>query len=432
MPRGRKVEPKGRDWPPEKTLRFLEQQLNELQKFRGRSWRDVEHEEEEWQQFTASVIIHGFGGESQNLGNYNMARWAGVQNMMGISDHQRQLNFQERIEEFQAVLKSSIRELEAELPEPDVRAAVAVQGPATAETTARTNLLVLISHSSKDASLAGELTEFVRAGLALSPNQIRCSSVDGYRLPAGVKTDDQLRMEVNDVRVLIGLITRNSLSSPYVLFELGARWGAGLFMVPLLAGVTPEEVRGPLSGLNALSCSVEAQLHQMLADMSKRLEMPLQSAASYLRYLKTVKVIADALNVVPAAPAPKNEGGAGAGALAAAEEARPPQVLGAGNVIDPDTYKVAAERWKQLKEPAEREAIRLLLREDLTTDQVLNFLNQKGLAVNSYGLLERIEDKTNFVQRVLPGEHLHGYRGPWTVNPKYKLALQRLLEQAPA
>jgi hypothetical protein len=126
-------------------------------------------------------------------------------------------------------------------------------------------------------------------------------------------------MEVNDVKVLIGLITRNSLSSPYVLFELGARWGAGLFMVPLLAGVTPEEVRGPLSGLNALSCSVEAQLHQMLADVSNRLEIPVQSVASYLRYLKTVKETADAMSAVPAEPAPEDDGGAGAGALPAVQ-----------------------------------------------------------------------------------------------------------------
>ena len=139
MPKGRKVEPQGPDWPKEKTLQFLKQQLEELQQFRGRNWRDADREEQEWQQFTASVITHGFGGESQNLSNYNMARWAGEQNMMGISDRQRQLNFQARIEEFQAVLKSSIRELEAELIEPEVRATVAAIAPDPAESTVRTN-----------------------------------------------------------------------------------------------------------------------------------------------------------------------------------------------------------------------------------------------------------------------------------------------------
>jgi hypothetical protein len=158
------------------------------------------------------------------------------------------------------------------------------------------DILVLISHSSKDAVLASELTEFLRVGLALRPEQIRCSSVDGYRLPAGGHTETQLREEVNSTKVLIGLITPNSLSSPYVLFELGARWGAELPMLPLLAGMQPHEMRGPLSFLNALSASNEAQLHQLLSDISKLLSVPVQTPASYLRYLHTVKQKADAVS----------------------------------------------------------------------------------------------------------------------------------------
>ncbi len=167
--------------------------------------------------------------------------------------------------------------------------------------------MVLISHSSKDAPLASELTEFLRAGLALTADQIRCSSVDGYRLPGGVNTEAQLRQEVNSTGVLIGLITANSLSSPYVLFELGARWGAGLPMVPLLAGIKPGEMRGPLNLLNALSCSNEAQLHQLLADVAKLLGMSVQNPASYLRYLNAVKEKADAVSAVSAAKPPIRE-----------------------------------------------------------------------------------------------------------------------------
>jgi len=172
---------------------------------------------------------------------------------------------------------------------------------------AKSSVLVVISHSSGDASLASELTELLRAGLALLPEQIRCSSVDGYRLPAGVNTDAQLRVEVNSARVLIGLITPHSLSSTYVLFELGARWGAELPMIPLLAGVKPDEMSGPLSSLNALSGSNPAQLHQLLSDMSKLLNVPVQTPASYQRYLESVKQRADAVRPVSVAHLPAQE-----------------------------------------------------------------------------------------------------------------------------
>jgi TIR domain len=178
------------------------------------------------------------------------------------------------------------------------------------EPSANQGLLVLISHSSKDKVLAEALIDLLRSGLGLLPSQIRCSSVDGYRLPAGVDTHDQLRKEIKSVKVLIGLLTPNSLSSTYVLFELGARWGAGLFMIPLLAATRPEEMRGPHGVLNALTCETEGQLIQLVEDAGKELLIKPQSASSYLKQLGVVKALADsisvssrrALNVTPQQP----------------------------------------------------------------------------------------------------------------------------------
>jgi hypothetical protein len=173
--------------------------------------------------------------------------------------------------------------------------------PQSPEESSTDTLLVLISHSSKDAALALALIELLRAGLGLRPDQIRCSSVDGYRLPAGVNTDAQLQGEVNIAKVVIGLMTPHSLASPYVLFELGARWGARLPMIPLMVGVKPEDLRGPLSGINALSASVEAQLHQLLEDVRKPLSLALQSAAFYSRYVTAVQEEAERIapSIVP-------------------------------------------------------------------------------------------------------------------------------------
>jgi hypothetical protein len=193
MARARKEQPKGPDWPPEQTLPVLKVQLEELNKFVGRSYLEYEQEEDTWEQFTRNVMIHGFGEASQNLNNFTWAKEAGTHNIMGISDRQRQINFQLRIEKYQATLKSSIKELEITLAQSVVRPAA--EGSQSTPAT-KDGIFVLISHSSKDADLALALIELLRAGLGLLPNQIRCSSVDGYRLPAGVVTDTQLRSGV--------------------------------------------------------------------------------------------------------------------------------------------------------------------------------------------------------------------------------------------
>lgn len=123
MARTRKPEPKEPDWPPEKTLHYLRQQLDELRKLKGRNYREAEDAEEQWTQFTMNVFIHGFGEASQNLGHFHSARWAGEHNVMGISEYQAQKNFDLRIQKFEATLSSSIKELQAMLPEADIKGA---------------------------------------------------------------------------------------------------------------------------------------------------------------------------------------------------------------------------------------------------------------------------------------------------------------------
>jgi len=126
MPSKRAHEPRGPDWPPEKTLRVLRQQFEALQGFKGKSRRDVEGAEDEWIQLTKNVMIHGFGEGSQNVSSFSMARHAGQHNIMGVSERQAQRNFELRLDAFHATLASSMKELELCLPEADLQAAYEV------------------------------------------------------------------------------------------------------------------------------------------------------------------------------------------------------------------------------------------------------------------------------------------------------------------
>src|SRR6266852_3170054 len=96
LPSRRVPEPKGPDWPPEKAVPILRKQLNLLQQFKGKKFREVENEENEWVQFTGNAIVHAFGEHSPNDRNFSMAHHAGHYSMMGTSEWQLQKNFELR------------------------------------------------------------------------------------------------------------------------------------------------------------------------------------------------------------------------------------------------------------------------------------------------------------------------------------------------
>ena len=146
---------------------------------------------------------------------------------------------------------------------------------------------VFISHSARDSALARLLVNLLQKSMRLSSNAIRCSSVDGYRLPGGVSTDDRLRIEVHHAKLIIGLITPSSLNSLYVAFELGARWGVGKPMIPLLAsGANSAHLGGPLSGINALSCESESQVIQLIGDSATHLGIKPEEPSSLIDEVK--------------------------------------------------------------------------------------------------------------------------------------------------
>jgi hypothetical protein len=132
---------------------------------------------------------------------------------------------------------------------------------------------LFISHSSKDKRAAKALIEFLCVALSIPHDRVRCTSVDGYKLSAGVKTEVILRKEIQDACCFIGLITPASMKSQFALFEWGARWGSDEHFVPLLAsGLKAGVLRPPLSSLNALNCASKNEMEQLIRDLAKVLK----------------------------------------------------------------------------------------------------------------------------------------------------------------
>jgi hypothetical protein len=137
---------------------------------------------------------------------------------------------------------------------------------------ALSQISVFLSHSSEDKALAESLGSLFRKALQLRAGEIRITSADGYRLHGGDKTDEALRREIVEADIFVALITPLSIRSQYVLFELGARWGCGRRLTPLLAGGTIARTLGsPLASLMCLDAGNEAQLMQLINELAKEL-----------------------------------------------------------------------------------------------------------------------------------------------------------------
>ena len=149
------------------------------------------------------------------------------------------------------------------------------------------SIKVFIGHSAHDVKLVQCVINLLIKALHLRSDQIRCTSVDGHRLPAGTQIDERLRVEVHDAELFIGIISPNSIRSVYVIFEIGARWGAQKPMIPLLAaGATPEHLEGPLAGINALNSGEEGQVHQLVENAASYLGLKPDNPSSYLATIK--------------------------------------------------------------------------------------------------------------------------------------------------
>jgi hypothetical protein len=170
---------------------------------------------------------------------------------------------------------------------------VAVAPARDRQDSSASQIRLFLSHASVDAPLAELVARLFRSALGLTPETIRCTSVDGYRLPGGADTDEQLRIEVHQAEVLVGIISVASLDSLYVAFELGARWGANKSLIPLMApGVSPSAMKGPLGGKNALRSDSAGQLQQLVSDVGKQLALTPYPPASYQSDIDAILALA--------------------------------------------------------------------------------------------------------------------------------------------
>ena len=141
---------------------------------------------------------------------------------------------------------------------------------------------IFISHSSKDEKIVAALATLLRSSLNISSKRIRASSLAGYRFGSGTQIDDQIRLEVERAKIMLVVVTKNSLDSAYVQAELGARWGSKKRLIPIVAYNTEvDALAGPLKSINSITGDNPAQVHQLIEDISAELGVERESTASF-------------------------------------------------------------------------------------------------------------------------------------------------------
>jgi len=113
----------------------------------------------------------------------------------------------------------------------------------------------------------------MQLAFVLPHSEIRCTSAYGFQLSVGTNIHERIKQEVRESEIFIAIITPSSIKSTYVLFELGARWGVGLPLFPLLGrGARVQSLEdGPLGVVVALNLADRDEVVRLIEEVGDAL-----------------------------------------------------------------------------------------------------------------------------------------------------------------
>ncbi len=110
---------------------------------------------------------------------------------------------------------------------------------------------IFISHSHSDRDIATALTDCIVSGAGLRYRDILCTSHShpDAQLKPGEDINRTLRKHLKECRVLVPIISSDSLERNYVLFEIGGAWALECKIMPVVVQremkeKMPEIIRG--------------------------------------------------------------------------------------------------------------------------------------------------------------------------------------------
>ena len=96
---------------------------------------------------------------------------------------------------------------------------------------------VFISHCVKDKKFVDKFNDYLRLATDLHVSNIFCSSFEETGIKTGKTFVQYIRDSLLDSKIVIAIITNNYCNSQFCLSELGAAWGVGIPVFPVI--ITP-------------------------------------------------------------------------------------------------------------------------------------------------------------------------------------------------
>lgn len=162
----------------------------------------------------------------------------------------QQYRFRESLERYESNLESLIVRLDL-MP---CATPTTSNSPGSTEVATNTSpIKIFISHSAKDEAFAEAIVALLEGSLQFREKELRCTSVNGYKLKPGDNSADTLLAEIQSCDVLIALLTPDALMSGFVLMELGAAWGLKKPVCPILApSLNWTSLPGPFASIHGV------------------------------------------------------------------------------------------------------------------------------------------------------------------------------------
>jgi TIR domain. len=130
---------------------------------------------------------------------------------------------------------------------------------------------IFVSHSTDDSKMIHILLEFLN-NIGIENEDIFCTSI-GNVLESGKNFVDQIKVNVQDSKVVIVLLTERFFLSYFCLTELGAAWALNQNILPIIVPpISPytEYNRTPLIGIHALNMGSENFAEELFNDLVRK------------------------------------------------------------------------------------------------------------------------------------------------------------------
>lgn len=147
---------------------------------------------------------------------------------------------------------------------------------------------VFISHSTHDIRFAERVRDLIRQAFQLvGEDDIRLTPLPEHAFRGGEDILEGIRREVGGARVLIALLSSNSIERSYVQFEVFARVFTKKSLIPLMLPGTPITVlREPLNRSVALSANNLPEAYRLIPTLKSALRKEPAPFAHYVEYLE--------------------------------------------------------------------------------------------------------------------------------------------------